>query len=335
MSAKATTERTDSRQSMHADDRESTGDNCPGCNQLAERIEHLEQRLAANQSDGSPAKLSATGCYWICLAVHVFVTFCLFGIESGGQHKAYFILGGAASTISICHVFSVRPLHQKMVRNFFAIAVVVATAFLLPRFAEMELRQLVEVLGFVWVVAPLIFVSPWLVAKIFVWTLGWRLVPPGFSEEIPELRISHLLLLTATVAGYLAVGRFLIGDLGNFFDGGMVGLALSVFMSTTVCGLFCCVLARIMLRPNNSNAIKHTTYLVITGGVVSSSILSLLVFRSAAPTTETISWFLTYVLLAMLGLFGSSSFSFLMMRFAEYRLVATSDSRVSPKKRPI
>ncbi|MDA1054003.1 MAG: hypothetical protein O3C40_26435, partial [Planctomycetota bacterium] len=33
----------------------------------------------------------------------------------------------------------------------------------------------------------------WLVAKIFVWTRGWRLVPPHGASEFPKLRIWHLL----------------------------------------------------------------------------------------------------------------------------------------------
>jgi hypothetical protein len=317
MSVQPTEESLPVLQEDTSSDRESFGGVCAGCYELTERVERLEQKLAAHSEEVSLPTLDTTRCYWICIAVHALVMFCLFSNEDAVSFGGL-ALCGATGTLMVCHVFSTHAIHAKILRSLLSISVVAVASILAMGMADMSDPE--ELLALIWVFSPFLFTSGWLVAKVVVWSRGWRIVPPNHASEFPKLHISHLLLCTFLVAAYLAIGRVLIGDNEDLLGAEMAISALYIALPTSVCTFFACALARIIMGPDRHNLYKRVTLLAIAAFLTSGAAYTLLAIFSGESDPEVFMLLAILSLQTTVGVFASSCFTFLMLRIAKYRL---------------
>ena len=306
-------------------ERRPLGDVCGGCRELEERVERLERHLLEKVAEVSTPALSTTGCYWICVSVHAFVTFSLCSNELGIQF-GMLVIAGAVGTLAVCHVFSTRPIHVRIMRSLLSMAIVGGSA--LVAVSQGNLSTASDLLPAVQIYLPLLAGSAWFVAKLFVWTRGWMLVPPNGASEFPKLRIWHLFLATLVAAVYLAIGRVLIDDTDVFLGGEMMLLVLYITFPTAVCTVFACVLARIILQPPNPKKVLQATLLGTSAFALAALGWGVLILISgdADSIVELSLMVAFYAPLAALGVFASPGFTFLMLRTAKYRFVIPGQS---------
>jgi hypothetical protein len=304
-------------------EREPLRDVCPGCADLAIRVERLERQLAARTEDVAGSPLGATGCYWICIGVHAFVTFGLFSNEIGLQF-GMLAMAGAVGTLAVCHVLSTRPMHTKLLRSLLSITIVGTSAIIAMALADMG--DAGDLLRAICVYVPFFVGSAWFVAKIAVWTRGWRVVPPGGASEFPKLRIWHLLLCTFVVAVYLALVRLLVTDTEELLSAEMVGVVLYVTLPAAVCTVFACALAKVILLQNNPRVFLKATGLVLIALMVTVGgwILVFVLSGEVDNILEVSLALALYAPLTVIGVFASPCFTFLMLWIANYRFIVPS-----------
>jgi len=304
-------------------EREPLRDVCAGCAELAKRVERLERQLAARTEDVAAPTLSATGCYWICIGVHAFVTFGLFSNQIGVQF-GMLAMAGAVGTLAVCHVLSTRPIHTKLLRSLLSVTIVGTSAIIAMALAD--LGDAGDLLRASCVYVPFFVGSAWFVAKIAVWTRGWRVVPPRGASELPKLRIWHLLLCTFVASVYLALVRWLITDTEDLLSPEMAGVVLYVTLPAAACTAFACALAKAILLQNNSRVFLKATGLVLSALMVSVGGWTLVfVLSGGVDNILEVSLALAlYAPLTVIGVFASPCFTFLMLRIANYRFIVPS-----------
>jgi hypothetical protein len=242
------------------------------------------------------------------------------------------VLAGAIGTLAVVHVLSTRPIHLKILRTILSTGIVVAGAFAGMALAGFDSSD--ETLAAVCLCFPFLFGSAWLATKMFVWTRGWRLIAPNGPSELPKLRIWHLLFFTFIVAVYLAVSRWLITDADEVLGVEALSMLTFITIPTAVFTAFSCALARVMLRPKNPRKFRHAV-LFTTSALVASACtwtLALLLLGGGGSLAEFALGLLLYMPLTTIGILASPCFTFLMLRLANYRLVApeNSVSRATP-----
>ena len=120
-----------------------------------------------------------------------------------------------------------------------------------------------DVIPFILMLAPPVFASGWIVAKAFVWTRNWRIVPPGYSAKYPKLQIQQLMLGTLLCAAYLASSQLLVEDLESWFEEDLITTAVYLCVPSAVCAVISCLLARIMMDPSNQSVVVRTLALAM------------------------------------------------------------------------
>ncbi len=320
MAVESTDQAASSIAAPESSERKPLGDICAGCSELTERIERLELLLAEHADAVVVPALSTTSCYWICIAVHAFVTFSLFAIEIAVQFGLIAVVG-AIGTLAVCHVLSTRPIHIKLART--ALSSVTVGFSAIAAMAVADVASPSEILPSICIYFPIVFGTAWFVTKLFVWTRGWKLLPPGGANEYPKLRIWHFFLWTFVAAVFLAMCRWLVDDVEELMGVEALGLVLQGGVPAALCTVFACLLARVTLVPNNPRVLRHVSILAASalGVFVCVASLFLLLSGGTGSSFETLAIVMLYAPFATFGALASPGFTFLMLRIAKYRMV--------------
>jgi hypothetical protein len=181
-----------------------------------------------------------------------------------------------------------------------------------------------EIAPFLLIYFPPIFAGGWLVAKLFVWIRGWKIVPPRYSSQYPRLQIQHLLLCTFFFAAYLAVGQLLEIDAADWIDIGMFATLFYLGIPLIVCVSVSSLLAKIVLSVPSERVVFRVLLLAFF-----STLLLALVCLAVVPllTDFTMDWETTlglfvYIAPMGVGVFASSGGTFAMMRLAGYQFAS-------------
>lgn len=291
---------------------------CDGCKELAERVERLEQLLADRGLDVTPHNLSTTECYWICIGMHAMGVCILCAAEPLVQFGMMMSLG-AIATLVVTQVFSTRPIHQRILRTLLSVSLVVGAAMMGLWMGDVAAPS--DVFPYALMLFPPVFASGWIVAKLLVWTRGWRIVPPGYSTSYPKLGILHLMLCTMMCAVYLAANRMMVDDLESWFGEDFITTIIYLCVPAAACTAISCCLARILLERSSASAWLRCLALAVAS-VACMSVLVLGLFATAGVFTvsgEIVLALMLYVLPLIGGVFVSSGSTFALMRIANYR----------------
>ncbi len=292
---------------------------CDGCRQLAQRVERLEKQIREIQDRGViSANLGTTSCYWICMGVHVFGTFCLFSnmflIQLG-----IVSLVGACGTAAVCHVFSTRSIPEKTLRTLLSCGIVASAAVL--ALAMQDSLDIAEFFPALLLYLLPMLVSGWFVAKVFVWTRSWRLVPPGYPDDYPKLQIRHLMACTLFVAIYLGVARWAIDDVSELLGDDVVLVFAYIAVPMVLATLFSSILARILLSRKSTKIVRNlclfsaAMVLLVVVGYCAVYVW----FGGESVDMDELVLIVVYMFIGLLGLFASPVFTFAMLRAAGYR----------------
>ncbi|MEO8270800.1 MAG: hypothetical protein ABI557_13840 [Aureliella sp.] len=296
------------------------GDVCAGCSELSARVERLEIAMESLRGVVPAQQLRTTACYWITLGVHCFFFWILSaGIEMLAMHL-YAALSGAVGSLAACHVLPIRPVTHKFLRSVLSVALV-GTAVMLPLMVAADL-ELVAVLPLLLIYVAPCFAAAWFAAKLFVWLGGWRIVPPGHSNNWPPMKIRDYFVVTLIAALYFGACRAML-------SGNNVELSdpqsMYILAAIACAGLICASVATLMAR----GLLMHPPaigwrWLFAASGVLIAVFFCLTGYSALqSEGLEGMSqWVvysafcLTYVLMCML----SPLTTFLLMRSAGYRL---------------
>lgn len=292
---------------------------CDGCRDLTLRVERLEQHLAALPI-GNPHKLTTNACYWICVAVHAVLTFMLMSSALMVQVGLVMLLG-AIGTATSTHVLSSRPTYKKLPRTMAAFAIVTGSGLL-----SISMADLVDVTEFVstlMIYLPVLLGCSWFVAKLFVWTRGWRIVPPGEPDVSAKLQIRQLLFCTLLIAIYLGSVRYFFFEELAEVSASELALSLVYFVvPVSASTLFACLISRILLSPSGHlvrNLCLLGSFLLLLTALVYGIFFAINGGESLG--SETVVALMTYGMVALTGILASPAFTYTMMRWANYRMV--------------
>ncbi len=299
---------------------QSAETSCAGCRQLTARVERLEQQLLSSQSDRTAVpRLATTSCYWICIVVHAVCIFLLYSSPYLIQLGMVAMIG-ALATVTVCHAFSTLAIPGKILRTLLSCSIVIASALI--AMSLQEILDVSEFMPFVLVYTPFFFASGWFVAKLFVWVRGWKIVPPGRETAAPKLQIWHLLTCTSFAALYLAVTRFMVDDWTDLVAPESISVMLYVDLSVMIAALLSCLLARIILSHRGERMGRNLVLFAVAVFGLSVTAYGVVAVLSGLDFTDadTILGLTVYFVLAVLGLLASSTFTFVMLRLAKYRM---------------
>lgn len=291
---------------------------CEGCRELTARIERLEQAFALSAASAGSYRMGTTRCYWICVGAHALSTMMLFCSEALIQ-LAMMMSIGAVGTLGVCQVLSTRPIHLRLPRTLLSTSVV-ATAAVLGMWVG-DVAEPTDVLPGIVVLFPPAFAGVWLVAKLFVWIGGWRIVPPNHATEYPRLRIQHLLLCTMLAAAYLALGRTMSAEIEGWLNDDLNVMIVYLLVPTTICTIVSCLMARIVLS-------SPTAYIVSRALVLGFATIPLMAITFALALAclggldvdwQSLLGVMPYAIPLTIGACASSGWTFSMMRLADYR----------------
>lgn len=296
---------------------------CPGCRELTLRVEQLERKLEHLTRLEASDQIGTTACYWSCVGGHALIAWLMFSSEPFVQ-IAFMLCVGAVSTLTVCHVFSTRPIHLRVLRTFLSVSVVAVAAFIGMWMGE--LASPADLFPYLAVYLPPILAAAWFVAKLFVWIGRWRIIPPGHSSRYPRLQIQHLLLGTLLFAAYLAARQWLEVDFRDLFDNGLlstvIALLVPLFLSVTVSSL----LARTILTVPNRRL--GLTICILACCTAITAVLMCMAFvltyydDDQGMDLSLVVGLMSYLAPMCVGVFFSSGGTFAMMRLAGYRFVS-------------
>jgi hypothetical protein len=297
---------------------------CEGCRERTARIEQLERRIEELE-DGSVSQpnFAATRCYWICLATHAVITLGLF-LNPYTIQIGIVTTIGFLGTLSACHGLSTRSLPARLWRTVVALTVVIGSAMIATSMqGGIDVSEMALMILFYLV--PMLLTG-WFVAKIFVWTRGWRLVPPGGTSESAKLQIRHLMIWTFVVAVLLTAGRLAVGDQTEVFEGDVLVAVLWAAVPAVVSTLIGCVLARILLSRSNRKLVRKlfafaAVSLVLVVGTYFAVLGAMGEISADGVDLQSFVIISLYVVFAVFGLMASPVFTFVMMRTANYRMI--------------
>lgn len=295
---------------------------CAGCRELTARVERLEAALAARPLGTGPltdsTALTTTACYWTCVGVHACVLFLMYAVEPLLQFGLMGTIGAVATLVAV-QVLSTRPIHVRTARTLLT-TLIVTFAAMLGLWVGQD-AEFMEIMPFMLLMYPPVFASGWLVAKLFVWVGGWRVVPPGKSSEYPRLGILHLLLCTLVIALYLGLNRLLIQDISDWIGEDVAGTLAYICIPMALCTVVACVLARILLVESIPKAIVACALLGV-GTTITMLAVCILIFAlwgEFSFDAEIMLGLLIYSIPLTLGVFASAGGTFSLMRVAKYR----------------
>lgn len=297
---------------------------CDGCRELTSRVDRLEAALAAreNSNDGG---LTTTVCYWACVAPHGFAAFMMLGSE---VLVPFGLIVSLASlpTLAVVQVFSARPLHQRLLRNFLAASVVALCGIAGLWIADVATPG--EVIPFMLLLSPPAFFSGWFVAKVIAWNRGWLIVAPGQSVDRPRLHVRHLLLCTSLVAVYLAAARLVLSDSTIWMGSDVLTVALIIALTTMGCTVVASLMARILLAHSRTSLVLKLTALIVAATIGTSGIVMLIVLFLSQFTLDWEILFTSaiYSLPMTAWVIASTGWTFTMMRIADYRIYSPRET---------
>ncbi|MGI9472066.1 MAG: hypothetical protein ACR2NZ_11065 [Rubripirellula sp.] len=301
-------------------ERSSSSETCQGCRELTTRVERLEAALAEQQVVRSispdASALGTTACYWTCVGVHAAIIFLLYANEALLQFGLMGTIGAVATLVAV-QVLSTRPVHIRTARTMLSAGIAVSAAFFglwIGQDAEVA-----DLMPFLLLMFPPVFASGWMVAKLFVWVGGWRVVPPGSSAQHPRLGIQHLLLCTFLFACYLGVNRLMIDDMDDLLGEDLVSTLIYLCVPMGFSTVVACVLARILLVESAARALWRCVLLGIgtTIGMLAICVLLLALFEFSFDA-DIVLGLLLYSIPLTIGVFASAGGTFSMMRLANY-----------------
>ncbi|MFK8112678.1 MAG: hypothetical protein AB8B91_10760 [Rubripirellula sp.] len=302
---------------------------CEGCRELAARVERLEHALRLSQQEAEPPlnPLGTRSCYWICVLAHALFASALF---TTSEFVVYGLMlsAGAVATMTVCQVFSTRPVHVRSLRSALSIGIVSSAVVWTMWIADVA--EPFDILPLLFACYPPIFVSSWLVAKVFVWSRGWKIDPPGQSAKYPQLRIQHLMVCTLLVAAYLGIARMFFSTSLAWDGGEFLGMVLYGCVPTIISTTLSCLLARIILGRSGKG--RKLGLAILIGGL--ALLMLCLIPMISLFFGEGWNWaMITSLSLTMLpllvGVVISSGGTFAMMRFANYQLKSKPGQPVS------
>lgn len=229
-----------------ATDQRPLGDICAGCAELTERIERLERRLSQLDSPPAQAALGTTLCYWLCVGFHALLCFGSFGSDNTASFAYIFVIGGCG-TLAVCHVLSTRTFIAKTARSALSLAIVTSTIGLTMWLTDQnDLEDLFQVTA---LYLPVLVFAGWIVAKSFVWTRGWRIIPPGGSKQFSKPSIRDLMMITVVAAILFGAFRFTIGDVADDLADEWMAFLIYIAAPVGTASLITVFLARVILSP--------------------------------------------------------------------------------------
>ncbi len=299
---------------------------CQSCAELTARVEQLERQLElqlAGQRDdlANESKMTPTKCGWVCIMVHAFVAFCMFTSIYAMQLGILF-LAGSFGTVIASQVFSTRSIPVRLLRTVFSVGIVVAAVMAALGFQDVD--QVSGIVPLVLVVLPFIAAAGAFVAYCFVWTRGWKLVPPGSPNLSSKLQIRHLLACTLLVAIYLSALRFWADEISDAaVDEDTLAIMFYWAIPVVICTLGSSVLARIILSHRHQRLGKRLgIFLGGAFGLIALLTAALFAVSGEALGSNTMMvGVLIYSNVITFFVFLSPLFTFLMMRSAKYRFI--------------
>jgi hypothetical protein len=303
---------------------EDLGNICKGCENLKARVEHLEQlfsEITASQSTPAATQLGTTTCYWTVVGLHSFVLVCM--LTGMAAMLAYPFILGAVGTLTTCHALTVRPVLMKWLRSLLSVAVVSLCALLPLRLLGASGN---EVFPLVLIGLPLVLAPALLGSQLFVWIVGWQVLPPGTkSNERPRFRILDILGITFIAALYATLFQFASFEDFDFdlADGGWQYLGATLLMCMLV-GVVATLCARSFLVTGPSTSKLWLLYAGLTALMSAIALVSLFFFMVVGTEVDLSELFLTLVVYVGGGsivCLTSPVVTFLFMRLAGYRMV--------------
>lgn len=295
-------------------DRNQTPGRCTGCEELELRVARLE-RASATSSLGDETKLGTTMCYWVCVGAHGMFAFFASCVP---QFIAYCLPISIASlaTLSICHVVSTRPVGHRSLRTILSVAVV-----MLPMLAGFYLSQGIDVtdlFSILFFFAPPAIACCWLIAKLFVWIAGWRIVAPSGSVNHPKLLIRHILVTTLLMAGVFAISRGFEIDPESVAGNDILMLVVYACLPAAFCTCIGCFLARNIFTKSGNQLVVSLIVLSVISTVVLVGLIAAILGVVGELETESFLYLAFYGLLTVAGIGLSTGGTFVMMRLAGY-----------------
>lgn len=296
---------------------------CEGCRELTLRVERLETLLQQQRKPQVAPVLGTTICYWLCVGVHAFFAFALSANE-GLVTFGMMLFIGSVATLTVCQVLSTRTIHMRLGRTLLSVNIVGWSSLIGLWLGDVA--EPLEALPFVFAFFPPAFASAWIVAKMFVWVRGWRIVPPHHSPEHPRLQIHHLLLCTLLVAAYLAISRTLFDDIKDWIDTDVMITLAYLCIPTVACTLVSCLLLRIVFAATAPRVVLGSILLVVGSTILMAVACFAIVLLAgeASADAEILVALLVYAIPLSFGVLLSSGGTFAMMRIANYRFVCGS-----------
>ena len=302
---------------------------CPGCRDLTGRIAELERRIAQlAETQSTLPVLGTRAAYWITIAAHCTLLAIMAAGEDLGGMLLYPFLFGAAGSLAVCHVFPIRGTLHKIGRTALTATCVTFFGFLpwllqLDSFQDLGMSYMMLLLYF-----PPLFVVAWFTAKLFVWTRGWRIVPPGIEPKQIRLKIRDILLLTALVALYVSSIRWIAAAADVQFDDSQIWMLAAIGAGGSILGTIACsFFSRAMLIPGRS--IQFRWMLAGASTVFACVVMLTLYFVIANGDLQEWPEGMIYLIYALAGTamcLVSPALTCLLLRFAQYRLVVPAHS---------
>lgn len=302
---------------------DSVLDYCAGCEALTQRVEQLEQHLAALSSRMVPfpeaTVLSTPGCYWLTIGIHCV----LFGLMSMGIELLGVLLYpfamGAVGSLVVCHVLANRSVIHKFSRTLLS-AVCICSVITLG--LGLISGSSFEILQMQLLFVPPMFCASWFAAKIFVWTRGWMIIPPSNDGVKLPMKIRDIFFVTLVVAVYFGVARAFAGESPLDLDDQESWPVLAIGIVACMLGaLAAAMIARGALVPKIRFRWLIGAYLATTLGSL-AMVVGFLAFSGELADGSEIVAYLFYGLLGSALVILSPMITFLLMRSARYRFGA-------------
>lgn len=296
---------------------------CSGCQELGTRVARLEEQVArlSLSTSASAAMLGTTAAYWITIAVHGILLAIMTAGAAGMGTLLYAFLLGAIGTLGTCHVFPVRTVIHKLARTMVSVGVVSLSA-LIPFISQLN-GGVEEIFAGILLYVPPSFFLAWLVAKIFVWTRGWKIVAPNSNGIKPPFKISDMLLVTLIAAVYFSACRVAAGTVDvNWNDDGMISIIAVIAGASILGAVSSSLLARGLLTQGTRIRFRWVfgsfSVLLFTTG----SFAAFFIFQNGDfGEWPEMAIYLVYAAASLLLCMLSPVVTFSLMRAAGYQLV--------------